>query len=80
MDKVCCCCCPEPDLPDISVNVTCACCESHVEESNAKDSPDFTIEEQPKETGEEEEEEAEEDSVCCCFQRKRHANVKKRKT
>ena len=65
-----CCCCAEPEAPDISVNVTCACCESHVDERQARDSTDFTDAPLPNE---------EEDIVCCCFRRKRHANVKKKK-
>ena len=66
-----CCCCAEPEAPDISVNVTCACCESHVDERQARDSTDFTDAPLPNEE--------EEDIVCCCFRRKRHANVKKKK-
>ena len=67
-----CCCCAEPEAPDISVNVTCACCESHVDERQARDSTDFTDAPLPNK-------EEEEDIVCCCFRRKRHANVKKKK-
>ena len=76
MNKFCCC-CSEPDLPDISVNVTCACCESRVEEHSAKDEVDLDI--TTAKTEDELPEEEEEDTVCCCFRRKRHANSKKRK-
>ena len=75
MNKFCCC-CSEPDLPDISVNVTCACCESRVEEHSAKDEVDLDI---TTAKTEDELPEEEEDTVCCCFRRKRHANSKKRK-
>ena len=69
------CCCSEPDLPDISVNVTCACCESHVEERDVTDSLEITEAPMAKE------EDVQEDAIyCCCFRRKRHANVKKKKT
>jgi hypothetical protein len=73
MDKICC--CAESSLPDITVNVKCACCESHVEDHQAKDSPDFNVI-----RGEEESEKRDEDeTICCCFRRKRHANAKKKK-
>lgn len=70
MNKLCC--CSDSELPDISVNVTCACCESHVEEKEGKDSPDLNVVEATLE-------EVEEDKVCCCFHRKRHAKAKKKK-
>lgn len=71
MNKLCC--CSDSELPEISVNVTCACCESRVEEKEGKDSPDFNITEAPLA-----EEEEKDDKVCCCFRRKRHAKAKKK--
>ena len=66
------CCCPDPELPDITVNVTCACCESQIDDHQVNDSSSLDIsEEQP---------EKEEDTICCCcFKRKRHAKLKKKK-
>lgn len=72
MNKVCCC-NGEPELPDISVHVTCACCESRVEEHSVTDMSDLDI------ATEKAEEVEKEDVVCCCFHRKRHAKSKKRK-
>ena len=77
MDKLCC--CLEPDIPDISVNVNCACCESRLEERTIKDSTDLNM--SANETNsmrEEKEEDKDETSTCCCcFRRKRHAKSKK---
>ena len=77
MNKLCC--CTEPELPDISVNVTCACFESHVEQVSAKDSPDLDITKEEEETAQKAEEEEEDSICCCCFRRKRHANARKKK-
>ena len=70
MDKLCC--CLEPDLPDISVNVTCACCESRVEEHSVKDVTDSVDGEEKLEKVDEKEDKV----CCCCFRRKRHAKSK----
>ena len=76
MDKLCC--CLESDLPDISVNVNCACCESRVEERVAKDTTDSDM--PPKETDRmRKEDDKDETSTCCCFRRKRHAKSKNEK-
>ena len=74
------CCCVEPETPDISLTLTCACCEGHIEERKGKDSPDLTV--TVEEEGKEQQpiEGEEEDVVCCCFRRKRHANVNKKKS
>ena len=80
MNKLCC--CLEPDLPSITFNINCACCESRVEER--EDSPDFDMaiqetNEQRKEASEaEEDKEDETTTCCCCFRRKRHAKPKKK--
>lgn len=69
MNKLCCC---EPELPEISVNVTCACCDSHVEEHARKDETDSSISEEPQV-------EENVDTVCCgCFKRTRQAKLKKK--
>lgn len=67
------CCCPEPNLPDITLRFTSACCESRIEEH---DETDFNVTEAEKTKREEEEEE---DIYCCCFRRKRHANSKRKR-
>lgn len=69
------CCCPEPNLPDITLRFTSACCESRIEEH---DETDFNVTEAEK-TKREEEEEEEEVIYCCCFRRKRHANSKRKR-
>lgn len=76
MDKLCC--CLEQDLPDISVNVTCACCDSRVEEKNVNEGTDLDLNE--KEEAKKENMEEENTTCCCCFRRKRHAKLKKKKT
>lgn len=79
MDKICC--CLEHDLPDISFNVTCACCDSHVQEQNVQDVTDFDLsdEEEQKKEVEKEKVDEEDTTCCCCFRRKRHAKPKKGK-
>ena len=77
MNKLCC--CADPDVPDISLTVTCACCESRVQQRKTNDSPDLDIAEmnEKKEVQDEEKKEEEEEEkytvCCCCFRRKRHA-------
>ena len=66
MSKLCC--CTEPELPDISINVNCVCCESRMEEQATRDVTDGS---------ENERDEAEDETTCCCFRRKRHAKSKK---
>jgi hypothetical protein len=91
MDKLCC--CAEPELPDFTLNITCACCKSRVQRRKGQDEIDFdTVKEIAKEeiAKEEEEEsiakeekiakEEEEESICCCFRRKHHAKRNKDKT
>lgn len=75
------CCCPEPDLPDISLRFTCACCESRIEDH---DEPDCNVTEAEKTKREEglllEDKYCIGDGIfCCCFRRKRHANSKRKK-
>ena len=80
MNKLCC--CADPDVPDISLTVTCACCESRVQQRKTNDSPDLDIVEmkEKKEVQDEEKKEEEKYTVCCCcFRRKRHAKEKKKK-
>lgn len=82
MNKLCC--CTDNELPDVSVNVTCACCESRVQERKTKDSPDLDmtendVNEQDKKLEVENEENEYKTCCCCCFRRKRHAKKKKKK-
>ena len=89
MNKLCC--CVEPELPDISVSVNCACCESRVQERKAKDVTDLTTsemditkanEKNKEEISTDEDDKAKEETdttCCCCFRRKRHAKPKKNK-
>ena len=67
MHKVCGC-CAEPELPNISFNVTCVCCKSKVDEFNVKD-----VRKVDEVDGKEEQ------VSCCCFRirRKRHAKAQK---
>ena len=83
MNKLCPCCCDDNDLPDITVNVTCACCESRVEEHSATDMPDSDTQKEEETLEQKVEEQEDAGSYCCCFgrRRKRHAksNKKRRK-
>ena len=65
------CCCADPELPNLSFNVTCACCQSKVDEHTAKDTPDFNVDEI----------DGREDQISCCFRlcRKRHAKSRRDK-
>ena len=68
-------------MPDITLNIRCVCCESHLEETGTvKDATDCTIEEiEPqKEFNNDEEVEEEGNISCCCFRVKRHAKKKKK--
>ena len=78
MNKICS--CADPDIPDISLNVTCACCESRVQQRKTNELPDLDKEETKDLQKVEKEEEEEKYTVCCCcFRRKRHAKDKKKK-
>lgn len=70
MNKLCC--CGDNELPDVSVNVNCACCKSRIEEHEAKDSTDFNITQEKAEA---------EDPTCscCCFVWKHHAKSNRKK-
>ena len=75
MNKVCCC-CTEPEVPNLSVSVTCVCCQSKVDEHqtvdhHVKDASDLAVDEI----------DGKEEQVSCCFQmrRKRHAKVERNK-
>lgn len=72
MKKFCCC---EPEVPDVTVNIKCACCKGNVEETTVKDSTDLNADEQPETI----QENKEDDTICCCFRRKRHAKLKRAK-
>jgi len=85
MNKLCC--CIEQDVPDISLNFTCACCESRVQQRKTNDSTDLEtsdkkvkIEVEEKKEHEDEDGDEEKRTVCCCcFARKRHAKDKMKK-
>ena len=74
MNKLCC--CADAELPDVTVKITCPCCESHMEdrEEDETDSPN----DQCKPVREKQKEQEEETTRCCCFRRKRHAKLKKK--
>lgn len=79
MNKLCC--CIEQDVPDISLNFTCACCESRVQQQRkADDSTDLeTVDKEDQVKKKKEDEDEEKYTVCCCcFRRKRHAKEKKK--
>jgi hypothetical protein len=81
MNKLCC--CAEPELPDVTLNITCACCKSRVQRRKGQDEIDLdTVKEIAKEEIAKEEiaKEEEDESICCCFRRKHHAKRNKDKT
>ena len=75
MDKLCC--CTDSEFPTFSLHVTCACCQSKVDEHDAKDSTDFDMSSIEKEVKEIEKDM--EEKVTCCFKicRKRHAKTQR---
>ena len=75
------CCCADPELPNLSFNVTCVCCQSKVDERHVKDSTDLDvegIEHRAKDFANfNVDKEDREEHFCCCFRmrRKRHAKA-----
>ena len=61
------CCCADSEVPNITFNVSCACCRSNVDERTAKDTTDCNVDEI----------DGSDDQISCCFRmcRKRHAKA-----
>jgi hypothetical protein len=68
MNKLCC--CAESEVPDFTLNITCACCKSRVQRRKGQDEIDAAVQEI----------EEEEKTFCCCLRRKNHAKKRKDKT